>query len=213
MDNNYNGYSPENGYDPENCAPLRDDATMLADDFIDGGDQFYGQNENIGQNVYVQDQAVGQYNNGYNGYDQSADYGQDNGYGSNNNDYPITPVAPVTPPPPPPQDFSAMYDQMFNKKQGASGLSIASLVFSILGLLISLVGTAACCCGGYFIVIVGILASAVGIILGVMSKAGKKTGSGIAIAGIIVGAIGLIWGIAIFAIFGIPILITAIDSY
>lgn len=209
MDNNYNGYSPENGYDPENCAPLRDDATMLADDFIDGGDQFYGQNENIGQNVYAQDQAVDQYNNGYNGYDQSAAYGQNNGYRSNNNDYPIAPVTPVNPPPPPPQDFSAMYNQMFNNKQGASGIAITSLVMSIAGLVLTLIGTIACCCGGHLIIILGMIASAVGTVLGVLNKVWKKPGAGLAAAGLIIGIIGLIWGVIMFAFLIVPFIMEA----
>lgn len=203
MDNDYNGYSPENG------APLRDDETMLADDFNDGEDQFYAKNENIGQNDYVQNPAANPYNNGYDqsaNYNQNANYGQNNGYGSNNNNYPVTPVTPVNPPP---QDFSAMYDKMFNQNQGASGIAITALIMSIAGLALTLVGTIACCCGGHLIIILGMLASVAGTVLGVLNRVWNKPGAGLANAGIIVGVIGIIWGIIMFAMLIIPFIAEA----
>ncbi len=187
MDNDYN-----NGYDPANGVPQSDDQVIPAEDFSENASRVYEQNAG----------AYQQYNNGC---DQSANYGQDGGYGENN--YPVTPVTP------PPQDFSGMYDQMFNNNQGASGIAITALIMSIAGLVLTLIGTIACCCGGHLIIILGMLASAAGTVLGILNKVWNKPGSGLANAGIIVGAIGLVWGAVMFALLIIPLMAEALDSY
>ena len=65
-----------------------------------------------------------------------------------------------------------------DEPQGPIGYSIASLVCGILGLL--------CCCCGFF----GLIVSAAGIVLGIVSIKKNCEGKGMAIAGIVCGGIG-----------------------
>ncbi len=146
-----------------------------------------------------------------NGYDQSANYGQNNSVSDGTNNFPVTPIPPVTPPPE--QNFGAMYGQAFNNDQSASGIAITALVMSIAGLVLTLIGTIACCCGGHLIIILGMLASAVGTVLGILNRVWKKPGAGLANAGLIVGIIGLVWGVVMFALLIIPLIMEAGSTY
>ena len=67
--------------------------------------------------------------------------------------------------------------------QGSNGMAIASMVCGILSLVL--------CCGMW----ISWILSAVAIILGAVSLAKKKGGSGMAIAGIVTGVFGLLFSI------------------
>ena len=82
-----------------------------------------------------------------------------------------------------PQPVSPQQNQpSLPAQQKASGLAIASMVVSIVGLVLSAV-------------FIGGLIGLVGLILAIVSLAKKKAGRGFAIAGVIIGAVAIISGV------------------
>ncbi|MGN1317751.1 MAG: DUF4190 domain-containing protein [Lachnospirales bacterium] len=106
-----------------------------------------------------------------------------NNYNEENKKEPIHPI------PGQPYSFNSETQTEIKEKEGNGyiGISIASMVLGILGLL-------CCYCG--------LLFSIVGLVLGCVSLSQKYDGKGMAIAGIVMGGIGVILSIVLIVFYG-----------
>ena len=78
-------------------------------------------------------------------------------------------------------------------QEGSQALSIVSLVLGIVSIVMSIASI--CCCG-----LGGAPFSIAAIICGIIAKAKKKPGQGMALAGIITGVVGILAGIIVLII-------------
>lgn len=91
---------------------------------------------------------------------------------------------------------TALYtDSVHSQKDGKRALAITGLVFSIIGLAISVI-----CCAFFGSMIIGIACSAIGIVLCAISVKSQNAAT-IAITGLIIGIIGAIIGIIMLVFF------------